>query len=178
MLLSAAAQPPRGWAHLVALAVAYVVFRVGSWVWSNVISRPSPTLALPGAKRVKVQATVGVNTDRTDDTKEVEEGWWGRIREVGGVRFRQVQQIARTGDHELPAAEEEPDDDVDVPLDDEAQEDEQGETPEAYIARARDMKVPYAHIVRVVSEHYGLTVDQTKYRIRKVDNERGGRAAA
>ena len=88
MLLSAAAQPPRGWAHLVALAVAYVVFRVGSWVWSNVIKSPSPARALPGAKPVKVQATVGVNTDRTDDTKRGEVGWWGHIREIGDDRLR------------------------------------------------------------------------------------------
>lgn len=179
MLLSAAAaQPHRSWSGVIALVAAYVIFRVGSWVWSNFVKRPSPARALPGAKPVKVQATVGVDTDRTDDTERGEVDWWGRIREIGGVRLRQAKQVIATGDHELPPAEDEPADDVDVPLDDEAEETDQAETAEEYIARCRDLGVPYVHIVKVVSEQYGLTVDQTKYRIRKVDTARGGRAAA
>jgi hypothetical protein len=179
MLLSAAAQPGRSWAGPIALAVAYVIFRVGTWVWENKIKKPSPARALPGPNRVKVQATVGVTPDDTNDTERGEEGWWGRIREVGGIRFRQAQQIARTGNHELPPADAEPADDVDVPLDDEAEQTvERVETVEEYVARCRVIKVPYSRIVRVLVEHYGLTVDSAKYRIRKVDDARGGRAAA
>ena len=37
--------------------------------------------------------------------------------------------------------------------------------------------VPYAHIVRVLRTHYGLTEDQAKYRIRKVDESRRADAA-
>lgn len=176
MLLSAAAgQPPRTWAGLIALAAAYVIFRIGSWVWSNVAKSPSPTRALPGVKRVKVQATVGVDTD---DTERGDPDWWGRIREIGGTRFRQVQQVVRTGSSDVP--EDEPAG-VDLALDGEPAEepadDRPLEEPETYIARCRELGVPYAHIVRVVSDHYGLTVDQTKYRIRKVDESRRGQAA-
>lgn len=175
MLLSAAAQPGRSWAGLIALAAAYVIFRVATWVWANVINKPSPARALPGVNRTNVQATVGVTPDDTSDTERGELDWWGRIREVGGVRMRQVKQIARTGSSELPPAEDEPDGDVDVSLDDE----DQGEPVEAYIARCRELGVPYVHIVRVLEKYYELTVDQAKYRIRKVDRERGaGRAAA
>jgi hypothetical protein len=177
MLLSAAAAPPpRTWAGLIALAAAYVIFRIGSWVWATVVKSPSPTRALPGVKRVKVQATVGVDTDRTDDTERGDPDWWGRIREIGGLRFRQVQQVVRTGSSDVPD-----DEGGDLALDDEPAEepadDRPLEEPETYIARCRDLGVPYAHIVRVVSDHYGLTVDQTKYRIRKVDESRKGQAA-
>lgn len=181
MLLSAAAaNPPRTWAGLIALAAAYVIFRIGSWLWSNVVKRPSPARALPGVKRVKVQATVGVDTDRTDDIERGELDWWGRVREIGGVRFRQVRQVVKTGSTELPPDEDEPEG-VDLALDDEPDEEpaeeRPNEDPETYIARCREIGVPYAHIVRVVSDHYGLTVDQTKYRIRKVDESRRDKAA-
>lgn len=176
MLSTAASEPPRSWAGIVALVAAYVIFRVGSYAWTK-IRNSSPTPALPGANRVKVQAKVGVNTDRTNDTEPEEVDWWGRIRQVGGVRFRQARQIVQTGSHELPEGDDA--EDIDVPLDDEDEPaSRQPESAEGYVARCRDLAVPYAHIVRVLCKHYGLTVDQAKYRIRKVDEERRGSAAA
>jgi len=165
MLLAAEAQAPRSWAGLIALGAAYVLFRVGAYLWLK-IKNPSPTPALPGVRRTKVQATVGV----ADDEPEAEVGWWGRIVEVGGVRLRQAQQIVKTGSHELPPADD--DEDVDVPLDDEGDEDEAGEGLEEYVARARDLRVPYNQIVRVVVEHYGVSESTAKRRIREVDDAR------
>jgi hypothetical protein len=180
ILAAAAAQPARSWAGLLALAAAYVVFRVGTYVWTNIKS-PSPPPAIEGVRRVKVQATVGVTPDEpTADPAEV--GWWGRIREVGGVRFRQAQQVVKTGSHELPAedeAEPEGDTEVDLALDDEpAEGDDDGEAVEEYIARARKLRVPYSQIVRVVVELYGVSESTAKRRIRDVDDARRGQSAA
>jgi hypothetical protein len=176
---AASAEPARGWGGPVALLVAFLIFRIvvmpaGRWVMSK-IGNPSPTPALPTAERVKAQATVGV----TDDGSGSDAGWWGRIVEVGGVRVRQAQQVWRTGSHELPPADDDEDDDleedpeIDLALDEDEPEDEgEGETVEQYIHRARDLKLPYAQIVRVVMEYYDLTEPAAKYRIRKVDAAR------
>jgi hypothetical protein len=178
MLLAAATEPARGWGGPAALLAAFLIFRVvvmpaGRWVMSK-IGNSSPTPALPPAERVKAQATVGV----TDDGSGSDAGWWGRIVEVGGVRVRQAQQVWRTGSHELPPADDGEDDDldedpeIDLALDeDEPDDEDEGETVEQYIARARDLKLPYAQIVRVVMEYYDLTEPAAKYRIRKVDAE-------
>lgn len=163
MTLSAAAtQPGRSWSWLIALGVAYVVFRLVA-PWLRKIRNPSPTPALPRGQRVKVQATVGVTEDEPTDEPEV--GWWGRIREVGGVRFRQAQQIVTTGSHELPPAAEV--EDVDVPLDDEVEE--QTETIEEYVARLRTLGVAHNEIVRLAVRHYAVSESTAKRRIREVD---------
>lgn len=173
MTLSAAAEAHRSWAWLIAALAAYGLFLFFA-PYIRKIRNPSPTRALTGANRVKVQAKVGVNTDDTEpDTGSDELDWWGRIRVIGGVRIRQVKQVLATGSHELPEGEGE---DVDLALDDEGEQ--KKESPERYVARCRDMKVPYVHIVRVLVEHYGLTTDQAKYRIRKVDGDRRDPEAA
>lgn len=182
MLLAAGAQPGRSWAGLLALAAAYVVFRVGTYVWVR-LKRPSPTPAIEGARRVKVQATVGVTPDEPTGEPEVEPAWFGRIIERGGVRMRQVRQIVKTGSHELPAEDDEPevDSDVDLALDDEPAEDEPDDGDEAleeYIARARRLRVPYNQIVKVAVATYGVSVSTAKRRIRELDEAaRGGQAA-
>lgn len=173
----ASAEPNRGWGGPIALLAAFVIFRIvvmpaGRWVMSK-IANPSPPPALPAGSRLKAQATVGVTDDEPADT---EVGWWGRIVEIGGVRVRQAQQVWRTGSHELPPAEpdEEPDEDpeIDLPLDDE--DDDEGESVEEYIGRARDLKVPYNQIVKVVMEYYDLSESTAKRRIRDVDAARRG----
>jgi hypothetical protein len=168
MLLTAETTTNRSWAGLVALGVAYVLFRVGAYVWTK-IKNPSPTPALPAARRTKVQATVGV-TEPEPTPQPV--GWWGQIKEIGGVRFRQAQQVVKTGSAELPTEDDEDDEDVDVPLDDDQAADEDDEKVEEYIARCRDLRVPYNQIVRVVVEHYGLSESTAKRRIRDVDEAR------
>jgi hypothetical protein len=175
MLLAATTEPARGWGGPIALLAAFLIFRIvvmpaGRWVMSK-IGNPSPPPALPAAERVKAQATVGSTGDGSSGP---EAGWWGRIVEVGGVRVRQAQQIWRTGSHELPPADEpegdEPDEDPEIDL--ALEEDEEGETVEQYIHRARDLKLPYNQIVRVIMQYYDLTEPTAKYRIRKVDDAR------
>lgn len=169
MILSAAAEPGRSWSWLLAALAAYGLFLLGTRIY-NKIKNPSPTPAIEGVRRTKVQATVGVTDPEPAEPAEV--GWWGKIVEKGGVRFRQAKQIAATGSHELPP------DDVDVPLDDEAEDDaEEVEAIEDYVVRARDLKVPYNQIVRVVVEHYGASESTAKRRIREVDEARRPSAA-
>jgi hypothetical protein len=174
MLLAAATEPTRGWGGPAALLAAFLIFRVvvmpaGRWVMSK-IGNSSPTPALPTAERVKAQATVGVTEDGSIGS---DAGWWGRIVEIGGVRARQAQQIWRTGSHELPPADDPEeseageDPEIDLALDD----DDEGETVEEYITRARGLKLPYNQIVKVVMRYYDLTEPAAKYRIRKVDDE-------
>jgi hypothetical protein len=176
MLLATAAEPARGWGGPIALLAAFLIFRIvvmpaGRWVMSK-IGNPSPPPALPTAERVKAQATVG---STSDGSTEPEVGWWGRIVEVGGVRVRQARQVWRTGSHELPAADDpdedlniDPDTDPDIDLALDGEEDDD-ETVEEYIARARGLKLPYNQIVKVIMEYYDLTEATAKYRIRKVD---------
>jgi hypothetical protein len=149
---------------------------VSRWVMAK-IQNPSPTPALPTAERVKVKATVGFTEP---EPNEPESGWWGRIVERGGHRFRQAEQVWRTGDHELPPADDEPDEDPDIDLAlDEEEPEERGETAEEYIARARRLGISHGQIVKVLMEHYGINSESTvKRRIREVDEElrrEGGR---
>lgn len=169
---AAAGDPPRSWAGIVALLVAYGLFLFFAPLLQK-IGKSSPTRALPRGHRVKVQSTVGVTDDEPGDT---EVGWWGRIVEIGGVRYRQAKQIMATGSPELPPVGE--GDDIDVPLDDDPGDDEDDESAMEYIARARGLKVPYNHIVRVVMDHYGLSESTAKRRIREVDEQDRGPAAA
>jgi hypothetical protein len=180
-LAVAAAEPNRGWGGPLAILAAFALFRVvvmpvGRWVMAK-IGNPSPTPALPTAERVKVEATVGFTEP---EPVEPESGWWGRIVERGGHRFRQAEQVWRTGDHELPPADDEPDGDpeIDLALDEEEPE-ERGETAEEYIARARRLGISHGQIVKVLMEYYGINSESTaKRRIREVDEElrrEGGR---
>lgn len=169
MTLSAPAADHRSWAWLAAALAAYGLFLLLTPLIRK-IRFPSPPPAIEGVRRTKVQATVGVTDDEPTEPAEV--GWWGRIVEVGGVRMRQAKQIMATGGLEDPA-EDEPDDDVDIPLDDE----EQGEKIEEYIARARDLRVPYNQIVKVVVDHYGVSESTAKRRIKEVDEARRPKAA-
>lgn len=169
MTLSAAAEAHRSWSWLIALAVGYGLFILLAPLIRK-IRNPSPPPAIEGVRRTKVQATVGVSKDEPD-REPAEIGWWGRIVEVGGHRYRQAKQIMATGSHELPEADDQAD--VDVPLDDEEQQqDDGGEAIEKYIARARGLKVPYNAIVRVVVQHYGISESTAKRRIREVDDAR------
>lgn len=171
MILSAPAADHRSWSWLIAALVAYGLFLLLTPLIRK-IKNPSPTPALEGVKRTKVQATVGVTEDEPTEPAEI--GWWGRIVERGNVRVRlqQAKQIMATGSAELP----DPDEEVDVPLDDEAEE-EDGEKIEEYIVRARDLRVPYNQIVRVVVEYYGVSESTAKRRIREVDEARRPKAA-
>jgi hypothetical protein len=176
MLFAAAtAEPSRGWGGPLALLAAFVVFRMlmpGMRKLRDKIINPSPTPALPTAERVKVKATVGVTPD---EPSEPEVGWWGRIREVGGERFRQAEQVWRTGDHELPPDDDEPGEDpaIDLALDDEEpEEEERGEPAEEYIARALDLGIPYNQIVKVLMDHYDISRSTAKRRIGEVRAER------
>lgn len=170
MTLSAAAvEAHRSWSWLIAALAAYGLFLLFTPLIRK-IRNPSPTPAIEGVRRKKVQATVGVTEDEPTDPAEVD--WWGRIKEVGGIRFRQAKQIMATGSHEIP--EEEDDEDVDVALDDGAEKKEPVEAIEEYIGRARDIGVPYNHIVRVVVQHYGVSESTAKRRIKEVDEARRG----
>jgi len=164
--IAVAPEPHRSWAWLAALLVAYGLFLLLTPLIRK-IRNPSPTPAIEGVRRTKVQATVGVTEDEPTEPAEI--GWWGRIVEVGGVRFRQVQQIMATGGLEEPPKA---DDDIDLPLDDEPEDDKQGEKIEDYIARARHLGVQYNQIVRVVVDYYGVSESTAKRRIREVDETR------
>jgi hypothetical protein len=171
MTLAAAADTHRSWAWLFAALAAYGLFLLFTPLFQrigNKIRNPSPPPAIEGVRRTKVQATVGVTED--EPIEPAEEGWWGRIKEVGGIRFRQAKQIMATGG--LEEGPEHGDDDVDVPLDDEPEDDEQNEKIEEYIARARGLRVPYNAIVKVVVDYYGVSESTAKRRIREVDESR------
>jgi hypothetical protein len=58
VLLAVASEPDRGWGGPLGIAVAFVIFAVGRWIWLK-IHNPSPTPALPTAERVKAQARLG-----------------------------------------------------------------------------------------------------------------------
>jgi hypothetical protein len=166
MTLSDAPDAHRSWAWLAAALAAYGIFLLFTPLIRK-IRNPSPPPAIEGVRPKKVQATVGVTEDEPAEPAEI--GWWGRIIEKGGVRFRQAQEIMATGG----LAEPPEDDEVDVPLDDEPDETEdQGEAIEEYIARARGLRVPYNAIVRVVVDHYGVSESTAKRRIREVDETR------
>lgn len=167
MTLSAAAEAHRSWSWLIAALVAYGLFLLLTPLIRKIKS-PSPTPSIEGARRTKVQATVGVTDDEPAEPAEI--GWWGRIVEQGGLRFRQAKQIMATGSHELPDLDDE--EDLDIPLDDETEEGDDGEKIDEYIARARGLRVPYNQIVRVVVEYYGVSESTAKRRIREVDGAR------
>jgi hypothetical protein len=179
MLVAAAAEEAaRGWDNTWGLlaggAVIYAIWRVDLHLRSRTeIENPSPTPALPTAERVKVKATVGF-TDPEPDEPEV--GWWGRIVEVGGVRYRQARQIAATGSHVLPEPEvqpEPPEDDIDLALDDEPEATEEVDEPiEAYINRALDLGIPYNQMVKVLMDHYAISKSTAKRRIGEVRSSR------
>lgn len=170
MTLSAAADPHRSWAWLIAALVTYVLFLFFTPLIRK-IRNPSPPPAIEGVRRTKAQATVGVTKDEPAEPAEI--GWWGRIVEKGGVRYRQAKEIMATGGLAEPA--EDGDEDVDLPLDDDPEEpegDEQEEKIEDYIARARYLQVPYKQIVRVVVDYYGVSESTAKRRIKEVDEAR------
>jgi len=165
MTLAAVSDPHRSWAWLVATLAAYGIFLLLTPLIQK-IRNPSPPPSIEGVRRTKVQATVGVTDDEPGEPAEI--GWWGRIVEKGGVRFRQAKEIMATGGLAEPA--EAADEDVDVPLDE--QDDEQDEKIEEYIARARGLRVPYNSIVKVVVDYYGVSESTAKRRIREVDETR------
>lgn len=177
---AASAEPSRGWGGPIAILAAFAAFRLLMPLMRQLrdkIGNPSPPPALPAAERVKVQSTVGFTEPEPD---EPEEGWWGRIVEVGGHRYRQVRQVMATGSHELPPDDDEPDEAgedpaIDLALDDEPEpdsEEERGETVEEYIGRAREMQVPYNQIKRVVIANYDVSESTAKRLIKRVDEER------
>jgi hypothetical protein len=163
MTLSAAVEAHRSWSWLIAALVAYGLFLLFTPLIRKIKS-PSPTPSIEGVRRTKVQATVGVTEDEPAEPAEI--GWWGRIVEQGGVRFRQAKQIMATGG--LEEIEEAPE----QPADDEPEEDDEGERIEEYIARARGHRVPYNQIVRVVVDYYGVSESTAKRRIKEVDEAR------
>lgn len=163
--IAVAADPHRSWAWLAAVLAAYGLFLLFTPLIRK-IRNPSPPPAIEGVRRTKVQATVGVTKDEPTEPAEI--GWWGRIVEKGGVRYRQAKEIMATGGLAEPADDE----DVDVPLDDEPEDDEQDEKIEEYIARARGLRVPYNSIVKVVVQYYGVSESTAKRRIREVDEAR------
>jgi hypothetical protein len=165
MTLSAPAADHRSWAWLIAALAAYGLFLLLTPLIRK-IRNPSPPPALEGVRRTKVQATVGVTENEPTEPAEV--GWWGRIVEVGGVRIRQAKQIMATGGLEELTAEE---GELEPPEDD-TEEDDEGEKIEEYIGRARDLRVPYNQIVRVVVDYYGISESTAKRRIREVDESR------
>jgi len=167
MTLSDAPDAHRSWAWLAAALAAYGLFLLFTPLIRK-IRNPSPPPSIEGVRRTKVQATVGVTEDEPTEPAEI--GWWGRIVEKGGVRYRQAKEIMATGG----LAEPSEDDEVDVPLDDEPDDDseDQGEAIEEYIARARGLRVPYNQIVRVVVDYYGVSESTAKRRIREVDETR------
>lgn len=167
MTLSTAATDHRSWAWLAAALAAYGLFLLFTPLIRK-IRTPSPPPAIEGVRRTKVQATVGVTEDEPSEPAEI--GWWGRIVEKGGVRFRQAKEIMATGG--LAELTEDDAKDVDVPLDEEPGDDEQDEKIEEYIARARGLRVPYNAIVKVVVEYYGVSESTAKRRIREVDEAR------
>lgn len=162
MTLSAA-EAHRSWSWLIAALVAYGLFLLFTPLIRKIKS-PSPTPSIEGVRRTKVQATVGVTDDEPAEPAEI--GWWGRIVEQGGLRFRQAKQIMATGSHEL-SEEADPEDDEEP-----GEEDDEGEKIEEYITRARGLRVPYNQIVRVVVEYYGVSESTAKRRIREVDEAR------
>jgi hypothetical protein len=164
MTLSAPAADHRSWAWLIAALSAYGLFLLFTPLIRK-IRNPSPPPAIEGVRATKVQATVGVTEDEPDEPAEV--GWWGRIVEVGGLRVRQAKQIMATGGlAELPAEGDA------GPPEDEHEDDDEGEKIEEYIGRARDLRVPYNQIVKVVVEYYGVSESTAKRRIREVDESR------
>lgn len=167
MTLADAPDAHRSWAWLAAALAAYGIFLLFTPLIRK-IRNPSPPPAIEGVRRTKVQATVGVTKDEPAEPAEI--GWWGRIVEKGGVRYRQAKEIMATGGLAEPAEGE--GEDVDVPLDDEPADDEQDEKIEEYIARARGLRVPYNQIVRVVVEYYGVSESTAKRRIKEVDEAR------
>jgi hypothetical protein len=52
------------------------------------------------------------------------------------------------------------------------EDDDEGEKIEEYIGRARDLRVPYNQIVKVVVDYYGVSESTAKRRIREVDESR------
>jgi hypothetical protein len=167
MTLTAPAADHRSWAWLIAAVTAYVIFLFFTPLIRK-IRNPSPPPAIEGVRRTKVQAKTGVTDDEPTEPAEI--GWWGRIVEQGGVRFRQAQEIMATGGIAEPA--EDDGEHVDAPLDDEPEDDEQHEKIEEYIARARGLRVPYNQIVRVVVDYYGVSESTAKRRIKEVDETR------
>lgn len=175
MTLPDAAPAHRSWDWLIAVLIAYGLFLFFAPYLRKLVDKiknPSPPPAIEGVRRTKVQATVGVTEDEPNEPAEV--GWWGRIVEVGGLRFRQAKQIMATGSHELPDDDGE---DIDVPLDDPAPEADDTAEMMGYIRDARRMQVPYKYIVDVVMKTYGVSESTAKRRIREVDEARRPKAA-
>jgi hypothetical protein len=175
-LAVAAAEPNRGWGGPLAILAAFVAFRLLMPLMHRLrakIGNPSPPPALPTAERVKVKATVGVTPD---EPAEPEDGWWGRIVEIGGVRVRQARQVMATGSHVLPEADEpdeEPYGDIDLDLDnkemaDDEEDEERVDTAEEYIGRALGLGIPYNQMVKVLIDHYGVSRSTAKRRISEV----------
>lgn len=183
ILAAATAEPSRGWGGPIAILAAFAVFRMLMpglrRLWDK-IQNPSPTPALPTAERVKAKATVGVTPNDTPDTPEPEEGWWGRIVEVGGHRYRQARQVMATGSHELPP-DDEPDapaedPEIDLALDDE-QEDkpDRPETVNEFITRVDTGNVSDGLIASAVMKRYGGSESTARRRIRSVRADKRGK---
>jgi hypothetical protein len=103
MTLTAPAADHRSWAWLIAAVAAYVIFLFFTPLIRK-IRNPSPPPAIEGVRRTKVQAKTGVTDDEPTEPAEI--GWWGRIVEQGGVRFRQAQEIMATGGIAEPAEDD------------------------------------------------------------------------
>lgn len=194
MILTASAEPSRGWGGPLAILAAFVIFRVvvmpvGLWVMGKIKS-PSPPPALPAGSRKKVQATVGVSRDEPRRDRHYA---WGAIgyeqpgeiepyeepAERPGWRHRlaQARQVMTTGSHVLPEPDvepEPPEDDIDLALDGEPEgvDDEPAEPIEKYIDRALDLGIPYNQMVKVLIDHYGVSKSTAKRRIGEVRTTR------
>ncbi|MFI6228862.1 hypothetical protein ACIBCR_16285 [Micromonospora echinospora] len=171
-ILAAAQEPERGWggpvALLVAVAAFYVIISVHHRIQEARERRANPSPTPPTGRGVSDTTQVRAVSD-TDDTArdtEPDTGWWGRIVESGGRRFRVYDQ---------PAAAAEPaDDEVDVALDDDEHDEpeEETETIEDVIALMLDRGHQYAEIVRHVMEEFEVSEATAKRRIRDVRAER------
>lgn len=160
-------EPNRGWAGPIALVAAFAFFWLvirPIYLRYRKIDNPSPPPGEVPEPTVTPQDQAGSDPRVTEET-----GWWGRVVERGGQRYRTFRHIAATGDS--PAHSEPRDDEIDLDLDVEL------EPIEEWIAKADVPGVVYNDLVRTGVRSYGVSAATVKRRIRE-HRERTGRRAA
>ncbi|XTZ18204.1 hypothetical protein ACQSSU_12920 [Micromonospora echinospora] len=164
-ILAATEEPNRGWGGPVALVVAvaafYVIISVHHRIQEVRERRGNPSPTPPAGRGVSDTTQVRAVSD-TDDTArdtEPDTGWWGRIVEAGGRRFRVYDQ---------PGAES-ADEEVDVALDDDEDDDpeEETETIEDVIDRLEFRGVSYGEIVATLMADFKISESTAKRKIRE-----------
>lgn len=164
MLTIAAEEMHRGWGGPIAILIAVAIFIAIATVHDHFKESQDPSPTGKGGRGVRVNSQVTEVSD-TDDT-DSDTGWWGRIVDRDGRRWRQVAHVVRTG-ASLPA------EGIDLALDEEEDE-EADETLEEYVDRLDRAGVGYAEIVREAMDEYRVSEATAKRRIREARESRAG----